>query len=382
MARRYQTGHLFARGKRRKVWVARFVEPVLDNGKIKRVLRAKVLGPCDKMTKSAAHLALEAILRPLNAGAHSPIEKPVGFQEFYEKWERDLLPTYRASTRDFYQTTAARWVLPYFRNWELPEILPDELQRFVNAFGDRYSVSVLKHVRATLNCLFRTAVSWRYLQENPAAALRLPQGKPVHRAKVLTPEMLARVFAALGEPYRTMAIVAALTGMRESEVLALKWEDFDFARMVVNVRRRVYRGKIDEPKTEKSARELPLYPTVAAAVQGLPRRSEFVFPSPRGGGVLSPCAVLRKHFRPAAESLGIPAFTWRSFRRSAESLMHNHGVSLKAQQAILGHSNPNMTLLYAETDEAGKRGAVEELGRLIFPELSQIATPLATQNSN
>jgi integrase len=57
--------------------------------------------------------------------------------------------------------------------------------------------------------------------------------------------------------------------------------------------------------------------------------------------------------------------------------MHSHGVSLKAQQGVLGHSNPNMTLVYAETDEAAKREAVEELGKLIFPKFSQVATPVA-----
>jgi len=49
--------------------------------------------------------------------------------------------------------------------------------------------------------------------------------------------------------------------------------------------------------------------------------------------------------------------------------MHNNGVSLKAQQAVLGHSNPNTTLLYAETNDAAKREAVDELGKLIFPNL-------------
>jgi integrase len=62
--------------------------------------------------------------------------------------------------------------------------------------------------------------------------------------------------------------------------------------------------------------------------------------------------------------------------------MHKSGVSLKAQQAVLGHSDPNMTLVYAETDEASKRGAIEELGKLIFPKFSQIATEVATGFTN
>jgi 8-oxo-dGTP pyrophosphatase MutT (NUDIX family) len=62
--------------------------------------------------------------------------------------------------------------------------------------------------------------------------------------------------------------------------------------------------------------------------------------------------------------------------------MHSHGVSLKAQQALPGHSNPNMTLVYAETDETAKREAVEELGKPIFPKFSQLAMPVANGTIN
>ena len=49
--------------------------------------------------------------------------------------------------------------------------------------------------------------------------------------------------------------------------------------------------------------------------------------------------------------------------------LHNHGVLRKAQQAVLGHANPNTPLVYGETNETAKRQAVEELGKLIFAKL-------------
>jgi len=173
-----------------------------------------------------------------------------------------------------------------------------------------------------------------------------------------------------------MATLASLTGLRESELLALQWGDFDFERKTISVKRGVYHGKMREPKTEKSARELPLHLAVERAVCGLPKRSEYVFASPQGG-VYEPSSVVRRIFKPTAKDLGLPPVTWRSFRRSAESAMHNAGVPLKAQQEILGHTEVNTTLIYAETNETGKREAVEELGKLIFPKFSQDATPVA-----
>jgi hypothetical protein len=62
MRRKFQTGHVFARGKRRKVWAGRHWQPTLENGKVKTVLRSRVIGPCSEMSKSAARTVLEGWL--------------------------------------------------------------------------------------------------------------------------------------------------------------------------------------------------------------------------------------------------------------------------------------------------------------------------------
>ena len=381
LRRRFQTGHIFARGKRPRVWVGRYLEPILDNGKVRSVLRSKVIGPCAEISKSAARQTLQGWLRPMNEGLHTPVES-ASFQEFYGKWERDLLPTYRESTRHFYMSTAQRWILPYFKDYRTADITPSDVQQFVNLFGEKYSISVLKHVRATLNCLFQAAVDWRYLKESPARSLRLPQGLAVKRAKVLPPEDFSKVIDRLSEPYRTLTMLAITTGLRESELFALKDEDFDLGRGVMTVQRKIYRGKIGEVKTKMSGRQLPLCPEVVDAIRGLSHEGSFLFLKPDGSGEYSLEHHTRDEFARVGKQLGIPHFSWRSFRRSVESAMHNNGVSLKAQQAVLGHSNINMTLLYAETNDAAKREAVEELGKLIFPKFSQVATAVAIGTVN
>lgn len=308
MQRRFQAGHLFARGKRRKVWVARYLEPILKDGKILKLKRARVIGPCGEISKRAARTILQGWLRPFNEGTHLPIES-AGFQDFYDKWERDLLPTYRESTRGFYQSTARRWIQPYFKNDRLAEIQPAHVQQFINLFAARYSKSVLKHVRATLNCLFETAVSWRYAKENPARGLKLPGGKAVIRATVLQPAQMGAVVEYLAEPYRTMVVITATTGLRESEVFALRGEDFDFERYTVTIRRRLYRGKIGEPKTSKSAREIPLHPAVVDAARALARPASYLFLEPDGSGEAALEHKARLAFAEASRALGIPAFT-------------------------------------------------------------------------
>lgn len=219
-------------------------------------------------------------------------------------------------------------------------------------------------------------MTWHYARENPAAGLKLPAGKAVQRAPILKPEEIARLLERLEEPYWAMVAIAASTAMRQSDLLALQWDDSDPVRCVVRVRQSVYRGAVGPCKTKESEREIPYGEGVAEELARLATGGRaaggFVFRTVRGN-LFSGQQVTAKVFRPLARELGLPHFTWRSFRRSAESAMHGAGVPLKVQQQMLGHANPNTTLLYAEADETGKRAAVEDLGRLIFPKLSQIA---------
>jgi integrase len=98
----------------------------------------------------------------------------------------------------------------------------------------------------------------------------------------------------------------------------------------------------------------------------------FVFHGAKGGPVRSD--EVMNSIRPIAEKLGLPAFTWRSFRRSAETLMHNNGISLKAQSAMLGHTNVNTTMLYAESSEESKQAAAKLLGGLTCASVAQVSS--------
>jgi hypothetical protein len=90
MKGRYQAGHFFTRGKRRKIWVAGCVEPVLENGKERSVLRSSAIGSCKEMTKSEARTVLQGLLPPFNEGTFAAVEA-AAFREYRGKREADLL---------------------------------------------------------------------------------------------------------------------------------------------------------------------------------------------------------------------------------------------------------------------------------------------------
>ena len=366
MRRRFQVGSVEKRGKRSPVWEGRYYEPVLRDGRMVKSYRREILGACATMRRSKAQKALADILRPINDGLHVPACTST-FGELCAKWEAEALVNYRESTRGFYSRTAERWIFPYFKPWPVGDITPFALQQFINKF-EGYSKSVLKHVRATLGCIFQAAVDWRYVEASPAARLRLPRGKAVEQAQVLGLEEMQRIMAALPEPYRTMVVVLAHLAVRESEVMALKWSDFDRGRRILKVQRSEYRGAVDETKTVRGCRELPYGEAVAQALDrlqgsGLPAPDSYLFVAPKGG-FYAPQRITRMVFKPLARALGIPAFTWRSFRRSAATALQAAGVDVAVVQQVLGHSEPGMSVHYMD-DMTMRRAAMDKLAGLL-----------------
>jgi hypothetical protein len=121
---RFQSGYLFKRGKRRKVWVARWHETaVLENGRVKQLRRSVVLGTVAELPKKGdAQVRLEDYLRPINQGTGRP-EAFIAFGTFVEtQWKTLVLPTFKRSTQPGYKTVLNLHLLPRWRDWRLRDI--------------------------------------------------------------------------------------------------------------------------------------------------------------------------------------------------------------------------------------------------------------------
>jgi hypothetical protein len=97
----------------------------------------------------------------------------------------------------------------------------------------------------------------------------------------------------------------------------------------------------------------------------LHNRGEFLFLAERGK-ICNPRVVARLGFAPAIARLKLESFTWRSFHRSGATVLHANKVPLKVQQDIMGHPNPDMSLLHTETELAYRRSAINVLEEAVF----------------
>jgi integrase len=386
MRRRFQSGCIFKRGKRRKVWIGRWREPQkMADGFIRRVMRAEVLGAVSEMSKTKARELLTAKLSLLNAGAVAPISART-FGAFALEWEKTALCFYRPSTRKFYKTVLDRWVLPYWSEWRLAEIKLVDVRRWLTSHAATYSTSVVKHMRATLSKILADAVEAGELPGNPAKGFRTPHGKMIRRAVTLSPEHVTLALEWLQEPLRTAVRLVSILGMRESELAGLRVCDLDFSGKTIAVRQSRYRGEVAETKTEGSTRLLPMPASVESSLRMLAEvgaDSDTLLFRTSTGRALNFDNVTRDVFRPVADAAGIPHFTWRSFRRTASTQMHRNGTPVRVAQSLLGHANPQVTLgIYTETSLEDMRSAVTGLEASLFSSVPKLQTELQVARVN
>jgi integrase len=166
--------------------------------------------------------------------------------------------------------------------------------------------------------------------------------------------------AAVGDSeWRTMILVALRTGMRQGEILALRWEDVDLVKGQITVRRSVTRGVVTTPKSGKS-RDIPLGDEVLAALKGHRHlRGQLVFCTD-GGRMLKKNEVKHPLWR-SLKRAGLRWIGWHTLRHTFASHLVMRGVPLKAAQELMGHATIEMTMRYAHLSPHVPRDAVRLL---------------------
>ena len=159
--RRYQAGCLFKRGKRRKVWVARWREDVLlEGGQLGRLHKSVVLGTIAELpTKRHALTKLDEHIRPVNQGTRRP-EALISFGVFVEtQWSALVLPTLKLSTQHGYRNVLNKHVLLYWRAWRLRDIGKLDVQQFVaDKFRQQAGWQTVRNAWTLLSGILETAV--------------------------------------------------------------------------------------------------------------------------------------------------------------------------------------------------------------------------------
>jgi integrase len=274
------------------------------------------------------------------------------------------------STARSYMSYLERHLRPRWGKVPLGELRPSEVEQWLRLLP--LAAKTRGHIKALMHLLFERAMLWELLeiQRNPIELIKL-KGISKRRKKplVLTPEQFSALLERISEPYRTMAIVAMCTGLRVSEILALRWEHINFEVGTMLIQQGVVHGRIGPVKTEASSDEIPLDPGFADVLLAWRGATEtgLVFVCPSTGGCFHASVIQQDHLRPAGEALGLVGVGWHTFRHTYRSLLDETGAPIGVQQRLMRHSNVATTMnVYGSAALRAKQAANSKVVQMVM----------------
>ena len=274
---------------------------------------------------------------------------PITFAAFSEQWLRDYAAvSVKPSTLGGYKSMLNSSLVPFFGPMQLASIRATDVQRYIaERMGTGLKPATVQKAVILLKTMLKHAVEWDYLRTNPAQNVKPPRRDHVEM-EFFTPDEI-RVFLDATEPrWYPLFFTAIFTGMRLGELLALQWSDIDWHGGTIRVRRSVYRGQFQDPKSKRSVRTLGMSPRLAAVLLdhklNAPwSENDLVFCT-ADGGIIDQANLRHRVFEPTLTAAGLHKMRIHDLRHTFASLLINQGENLKYVQQQLGHASITTTV--------------------------------------
>jgi integrase len=286
---------------------------------------------------------------------------------YLDRWMNDAVRgTIRESTysRDKYLLT--NHIKPFIGRIKLGNLNALHLQSlYRDRLDSGLSGSTVQKMHHVAHKALDQAVKWDLIPRNPADAVKAPTPTPKEMHPLSAPEAQRLLDAASGDRLEALYVLAIHTGMRQGELLGLKWEDVDLDGKSLRIRRTLTRKGSDtggsyglgEPKTKKSRRTVRLTQKAVEALrshrarQAEEKLGAGAYYQDRGlvfagehGGIINPSNLRNRSFKPLLERAGLPRITFHDLRHTCASLLFQRNVHPKHVQELLGHASVAITL--------------------------------------
>jgi integrase len=361
-------------------WYGKYREDVVgEDGRTRRKQVTVTLGSKKEIpTKPLAKRRMELILARIN----SPDYRPGRFarmNEFATLWQEHVLVGMKPSAARSAKSHLTVHILPHFGKRGLDEIGVQAQQFFVTKLAQEHvSRKTLLNILSTLSSILGTAKKWGYVcQLVDYKSLAFPTREVEEEARFFTLEEVGKVIAVAREPYKTMFMVLALTGIRAGEMLGLQWADIDFENGLLSIRRSAWCGRVQTTKTKSSEAILPLPAVLAATLRAYREQWKenpdgFLFVT-RNRRPPSSNKVVDYGLWPVLDLLAIRRCGLHAFRHTHTSLLLDTGATPKVVQEQLRHADPRVTLgIYAHVLGEAQREAVEKVATLVFQNVPKV----------
>ena len=307
-----------------------------------------------------------------NAWRHTIIEQrrqglvfagsKVSLSKFLDEWLVVAKTSVRPNTYQQYSQVVHQHIIPVLGEIVLRDLRPDHVQSlYTNKLANGVSPNTTRMIHAVIHRALNHALKLGLTYRNVADSVTRPKVVRKEMKTLNDYQVRQLIQVAESEQMRLLLWVAVVTGLRQGELLGLKWSDLDWTSRRIQVQRQVQRRKGDglvfcEPKSASGRRVIVLGKSTIEKLREYKNNQlkvsillgekwqdyDLIFPSPIGTP-LDPSNVL-KAYKDCLKRAGLPNLRFHDLRHSAATLMLQQGVNPKIVSERLGHSDISLTL--------------------------------------
>lgn len=283
-------------------------------------------------------------------------------EQFLDSWLEASKHSVRPRTWKRSKEYVRLHLAPTLGKVALSKLTPQRVQAlYAQKMAEGLSTTTVHHLHTVLHRALESALRLGLVQRNVSDLVDPPRVRH-HEMATLSPEHARKLLdAAKGERLEALYILALSTGMRQGELLALKWRDVDLFGAALHVRATLQHTPdgytFAEPKTARSRRRIALPLVAVEALRQHGRRQleesqklgeawsdlDLVFPNTIGRP-LDGINLLKYWFHPLLERAELPRIRFHDLRHTAATLLLRRGVNPKIVSEMLGHSSVSITL--------------------------------------
>jgi integrase len=343
-----------------------------------------VRGTKREASKMLAAMVAEVDRRPLVSAGKGTVA------QLCREWLAHATPSFSPKTVETTRMYIEDPIIPLIGSMLVGKLAPSDLDRFyrqlleVGRSRGPYAPATIRRVHGIIRRALAQGVRWGWIVHNPAVDASPPR-VPMKELKPPDPGQVVQLFhlAQESDPeLATFIMLAASSGARRGELLALRWSDLDIDRGTLSVERGIVMvdGKLIEQGTKThQSRRISLDAGTASALEEHRERmidrarvagsvlaaDSFVFSHPGDGSSAWHPDSTSRAFRKISRQAGVTGIRLHDLRHYVATRLLASGVDVRTVAGRLGHRNPSTTLnVYSHFVPEADQEAAEALGRI------------------
>lgn len=333
-------------------------------------------------TKREAEKALAALITTVDSGTYIEPSTML-FEEYLHEWFQTKQSQIGKQTSKNYESNIRHHIVPYLGKYPLSMLNTLIIQKFINSLIDKgLSNATIKKIYNILNNVIQKAFNLELISKNIVSMVELPQVVRIEMKVWNIDEVKLFLKAAEESRYFIAFHLAITTGVRQGELLGLRWKDVDLERGTIHIRQTLsHDGKefLAGAKTASGIRPISLLSETintlkkhktAIAKEKLKAGTDYIdndlVVCTCFGTVLTPRNLTRT-FKGLIEKANVPTIRFHDLRHTHATSLLIEGIHPKIVAERLGHSRVSMTLdIYSHVLPNMQKEAAEKLNKSLF----------------